>query len=232
MRTKYRYAQPKTKAIWLWLPPLLGVLAAIVLLVGIVASIYDWHTNAVTKKHAAVAIAQANKGVSNGTPATTPISASTFANYRVASNLPRYIFIPKLKVKAIVLSLSTTSSNQLQAPPNIYETGWYKNSSLPGKAGAMLIDGHVSSWTSHGIFYGLKTLVAGDTIQVERGDGAILTYRVVTSQTYSSTNVDMTAALSPINPHKPGLNLITCTGKVIAGTSEFNERIIVFAEQV
>jgi hypothetical protein len=42
----------------------------------------------------------------------------------------------------------------------------------------------------------------------------------------------MTAALSPINPHKPGLNLITCTGNVIAGTNEFSERIIVFAEQV
>jgi hypothetical protein len=96
----------------------------------------------------------------------------------------------------------------------------------------MLIDGHVSSWTSHGIFYGLKTLVAGDTIQIERGDGAILAYKVVKSQTYTTSKVDMAAALTPINPRKPGLNLITCTGNVMAGTNEFNQRVVVFAEQV
>jgi len=37
--------------------------------------------------------------------------------------------------------------------------------------------------------------------------------------------------LSPIDPTKPGLNLISCTGDVISGTSKFNERIIVFATQ-
>jgi sortase (surface protein transpeptidase) len=95
----------------------------------------------------------------------------------------------------------------------------------------MLIDGHVSSWKAHGIFYGLNTLVAGDAIQVERGDGTIFTYKVVKSQVYSYTKVDMTAALAPINSHKPGLNLITCTGDVVAGTSEFSERMVVFAEQ-
>jgi sortase (surface protein transpeptidase) len=202
------------------------------LLMGAAVAINDWRNNNQANNQAAKSIARANRGVNNGTPSTTPVSADIFANYRVAPSQPRYIFIPKLKVKAIVLSLGTTSSNQIQAPPNIYETGWYKNSALPGQAGATLIDGHISSWTAHGVFYGLKTLVAGDAIQVERGDGAILTYKVVKSQVYSSTNVDMTAALTPINPDKPGLNLITCTGSVIAGTSEFNERVVVFAQQV
>jgi sortase (surface protein transpeptidase) len=226
------YLKKNAKYIMRRLPWVLAALAALVLLVGIVAAVYDWHTNTIARKHATVAIAQANKGVSNGTPSTTPISASTFANYHVAPNLPRYIFIPKLNVKAIVLSLGTTAANQLQSPPNIYETGWYKNSNLPGQAGAMLIDGHVSSWTYHGVFYGIKTLAPGDTIQIERGDGTMLTFVVITSKTYSSNNVNMTAALSPINPHKPGLNLITCTGQVVSGTNEFNQRVVVFAEQV
>ncbi len=214
------------------MPWLLAALASLVLLIGIVAAAYDWHTNTTTKTRAAVAIARANKGVSSNAPATTPISDTSFKDYSVAPNQPRYIFIPKLKIKAIVLSLGTTSTNQLQAPPNIYETGWYSSSSLPGKAGAMLIDGHVSSWTAKGVFYGLSSLVAGDTIQVERGDGTMFSYQVVRSQVYSSTNVDMAAALSPINPKQPGLNLITCGGQVIKGTNEFNQRVVVFAEQL
>jgi sortase (surface protein transpeptidase) len=91
--------------------------------------------------------------------------------------------------------------------------------------------GHVPGLSAYGIFYELKTLIAGDTIQVERGNGTIFSYKVVKSKVYKSTNVDMAAALKPINPNKPGLNLISCTGDVIAGTNQLDERVVVFAEQ-
>ena len=42
----------------------------------------------------------------------------------------------------------------------------------------------------------------------------------------------MSQVLSPVNPTKPGLNLITCTGQVISGTSEFNERLVVYTSLV
>jgi sortase (surface protein transpeptidase) len=230
-KLKFAYSKVTTKRL---LPRLLGILAVLVLLVGASIGFYDWHANTNATNQAKKAVADANRGVDNGTPSTTPVSNNAFNNYKVGPNQPRYIFIPKLNVKAIVLSLGTTSSNQLQAPPNIYEAGWYNRSSLPGQAGAMLItghSGHVPGVLSNGIFYGLKTLAAGDTIQIQRGDGTIFTYKVIRSQVYSSTNVDMKAALIPINPKKPGVNLISCTGDVIAGTNQLNQRVVVFAEQ-
>lgn len=39
----------------------------------------------------------------------------------------------------------------------------------------------------------------------------------------------MTTASEPIIAGRPGLNLITCPGDVIPGTSQFNERIVVYA---
>ena len=228
---KFTYFNTKTQRT---APRLLGALAILVLLVGISVSIYDWRVNTNATNQAKKAITDANKGISNGTPSTTPISDDTFNSYKVAPNQPRYIFIPKLNVKAIVLSLGTTSSNQLLAPPNINKSGWYNRSSLPGKAGAMLISGHsghVPGVSAYGIFYRLKTLAAGDTIQIQRGDGAMFTYKVVRSQIYSSTDVNMAAALTPVNSKKPGLNLISCTGDVIAGTNQLNERVVVFAQQ-
>lgn len=199
-----------------WLPKVLAVLAGVALLIAVGAAVY----------------APGHSVRHYGGPSTTPVSADEFANYHVPPNQPRYIFIPRLKVRAIVLSLGTTASNQVESPPNVHQTGWYNRSGLPGQPGAMLIDGHVSSWTARGVFYGLKTLVKGDIIQIERGDGARFTYKVVASRTYNAKKVDMAAALRPVTPGKPGLNLITCTGQVAAGTSEFNQRVVVFAVQI
>ena len=154
------------------------------------------------------------------------------AAYTVAPNLPKYLIIPKLNVDARVLSVGVTSKGAVGAPENIYDTAWYNESAEPGQPGAMLIDGHISSWTAHGVFYGLSRLSPGDTIRVERGDKTMFSYSVVKTVIYPSNNVDMKAALAPVVTGQPGLNLISCTGDVIPETNSFSERIVVFATQV
>ncbi|HEY4963216.1 MAG TPA: class F sortase [Candidatus Saccharimonadales bacterium] len=184
-----------------------------------------------TKLTAVANSASKNPGQSD-TPSTVPPSSKAVTNYVVAPTHPRYLIIPKLKVKSRVLSVGETSNGNLGTPSNIYDTAWYNESALPGQPGAVLIDGHVSSWTSHGVFYGLKTLAPGDMISIQTGAGTIYNYKVVKTVVYKTNAVDMNAAISPVVPSKPGLNLITCTGDVIPGTSRFNERMIVFTEQV
>lgn len=172
---------------------------------------------------------QPTSNTKNPVPSSLKPSNYSIANYMVAPSLPRYIIIPSLGVKARVLSVGVTTSGALQTPDNVYDTAWYNESSLPGQPGAMLIDGHVSSWTAHGVFYGIKNLKAGDVISIQRGDGTIFNYKVVKNQVYPSGNVNMTSAMTPVVAGQPGLNLITCTGDVIPGTSQFNERIVVYA---
>jgi len=169
---------------------------------------------------------------SSSVPSTSKPSPGALASYSVAPNLPRYLLIPKLNVDARVLSVGVTSSGAMGIPGNVYDTAWYNESSQPGQPGAVLIDGHISSWTTNGVFYGLKTLVAGDNIKIVRGDKTTFNYRVVSSKVFGSSNVDMTSAMTPIVAGKPGLNLISCAGDVIPGTNQFNERIIVYAVQI
>jgi LPXTG-site transpeptidase (sortase) family protein len=207
------------------------VVAAGLAITGLNVGLHDWRTNEVTSHQAARLIDGANHGIKSTVPSTTQPKPSAFASYTVAANVPRYILIPKLSVEAIVRPLGLTVTGQLATPNNVYDTGWYVKSSMPGDPGAMVIDGHVSSWTTNGVFYGLRTLQAGDTIQVERGDGITLNYAVVRKQIYAYQKVDMSAVLSPVDASKPGLNLITCTGDVIKGTNDFSERIVVFAVQ-
>ncbi len=93
------------------------------------------------------------------------------------------------------------------------------------------MDGHVSSESTPGVFYNLKDLSSGDKISVEQGNGNLLNFLVKESVTYDHDKVDMLKVLRPITPNKHGLNLITCSGKVIKGTNEFDKRVVVYAVQ-
>lgn len=163
------------------------------------------------------------------TPSTTKPSGAAVSGYAVAPNLPRYIDIAKLDVHARVLSLGVTKNNQLKAPGNVYDAGWYNASAQPGQPGAMLVDGHISSWSTKGVFYGIGKLVTGDDITITRGDGQRFTYTVVKTQLFDANAVDMSSLLVSQNTAKPGLNLISCSGDVIPGTNEFDKRMVVYA---
>lgn len=210
-------------------------MATVVLFIGLAVSYQSFLTN----HNAAAQISELSKKVdqqSSGSgnsvlPSTTKPSAKAVSDYAVAPDLPKYIRIPKIGVFARVLQVGVTTSGALGTPPDVYDTAWYTGSSKPGQPGATLIDGHVSSWTSKGVFYSIKNLSAGDFIQIQKGDNTFVDYQVVKTEVFDADNVDMQAAITPIDPTKPGLNLITCTGQVIKGTSLFNKRVIVFAVQ-
>jgi sortase (surface protein transpeptidase) len=178
------------------------------------------------QRQAAIKAQTASLGSTN-IPSSKKPSAKDVASYTVPAKYPKYIIIPKLKIKARVVQLNLGKQNDIQSPNNIYDAGWYTGSSLPGQPGAMFIDGHVASWTANGIFYNLKNLQAGDSIQIVRGDNTSYTYKVVKLQTYPVTSVNMTQALAPVQRGVPGLNIMTCAGSVVNGY--YNERLVVYA---
>jgi LPXTG-site transpeptidase (sortase) family protein len=170
---------------------------------------------------------------SRSAPSSAEPSPQAIANYTVPSLHPKYIAIPSIDVgNSRVRELGLTSGGAIATPDNIYDAGWYDRSSLPGQKGAEFIYGHVSSWTAHGIFYDLKKLKAGDNVVVTRGDNKKFTYRVVSTKIYPYKKVDMNQVLRPVSAGEPGLNIMTCTGRIIKGTSEFSERLVVFTKLV
>jgi LPXTG-site transpeptidase (sortase) family protein len=159
--------------------------------------------------------------------------SKTIASYTVPPDAPRYITIPAIAVpQTRVMQLGLGRGNQIAVPSNVHDAGWYDGSAKPGHSGAMFIYGHVSSWQAKGVFYNLSKLKPGDIVTVSRGDGTKLSYQVVRSKSYPHDKVDMDTVLSPVDPNVPGLNLMTCAGHVIKGTSEFDQRLIVFTRQI
>lgn len=206
---------------------------AILAIIGGALAWRQYQSNKTAEQKAAAAEYRANHGYATGeVPSTIKPKPSEFDSYTVSDNHPRYIFIPKIGVKAIVKPTWLTASGAVGSPDNIYNTAWYASSALPGQPGAALIDGHSGFWNKTGVFWNLGELKPGDLVKIEKGDGTIVDFEVVKKTIYPADAVDMKAMLSPINQNSPGLNLITCTGDVIAGTNRYDERVAIFAQKI
>lgn len=165
----------------------------------------------------------------NGTYETTKPALDS---YSVAPDMPRALYIEKLSIAARIMPMGVTADNSVEAPRNIYDAGWYTGSAKPNEAGAMFIDGHASGASRLGLFAYLDTLQAGDYITVEKGDGQQLSYVVRAVDTYDANAVDMTKALSPYTKGAKGLNLMTCTGSWVPDEQTYDQRVVVYTEQV
>ncbi|MBR3236525.1 class F sortase [Candidatus Saccharibacteria bacterium] len=137
-------------------------------------------------------------------------------DYNVAPDRPRYLTIDKLGVKnARVLPMGVNSKGELDTPRNIFDVGWYEGSSKPGQGGTMIIDGHNGGPTKTGVFKRLPDLMAGDILQIERGDGVLFEYSVVESVSISLNDSDSYMAKAAQSPEEgiESLTLISCTGE-------------------
>lgn len=162
----------------------------------------------------------------------TVVEPHTLDSYKVAADAPRILKINSLNLAAKVRPMGVNSLGAVQAPVNIHDAGWYTGSAKPGAYGAMFVDAHASGATRQGLFAYLDTLKNGDTVTIEKGDGAVLTYKVVHVETVSKDAVDMNKALQVYGGAKEGLNLMTCTGKWINNEKTYDKRAVVYTERV
>lgn len=164
----------------------------------------------------------------------TPVTDKQVEAYTIAANQPRYLEIPKLNIsKTRITRVGVTARNLLDVPKNLDDAAWYAKSALPGSGtGAVMLDGHNGGVSRNGIFAKLDTLVAGDQITVERGDGKRFTYEVSDVRDMPLAQVNATGMkemMRSVEPDKEGLSLITCSGKWVPKDQVFDRRILVRA---
>jgi sortase A len=207
-------------------------MAVLIFVFGLSASILGFKANSHVQAQAKKLSQQAPSEEDAGDrPDETHPGDNAVVNYRVDPDAPRRISIPKIGVNARIKPLGTKSNNELKAPANIYDAGWFDRSARLGERGgtATLIDGHVHGLTKPGVFYALKKVGLGEVIEVERGDGKIFKYEVVRTRTYNRHSVDMNAAMTAIDPALPGLNIMTCTGALEKDANTYSDRLLVQA---
>lgn len=177
------------------------------------------------------------QGVSEGTgnePSEEPVSESVVRNFIPANpEDPRFLRIPSLGVFSRIKTMGVTPEGAVDAPRNIFDSGWYDGSARPGsKAGSSLILGHVSGWTGPGVFKNISKLAAGSVFEIEKGTGEIIKYSVIKSEELPVNQIDMSKVLSTEVAGEHDVKLMTCSGRYNSATETFEDRFLVYAKQI
>jgi hypothetical protein len=172
-----------------------------------------------------------------GTSAPSPnpsAEAGLNGAQRVSSGLPRAaptsISIPRIGVRANIMTLGTNSDGTVQVPPldQALLAGWYEPGPSPGEPGNSVIVGHVDSAAiGPAVFFSLGALQPGDTVSVERADGRTATFRVDSVASYPKDAFPTEQVYGPSD--RPGLRVITCGGQFDEATGDYPDNVIVFA---
>ena len=216
-----------------------GLGFAVFMLAGFI-SVQSYITNLEVANQQDVLSAQVvetdDQGVPQGTgsePAEDVPDDTTFFNYRVAPEKPRFLRIPEISSYSRVKEVGTTPDGAVDAPWNIHDASWYEDSVLPGsKQGVSLLVGHVSGRSAPGVFKKISSLKNGSTIEVERGDGTVISYEVERIEEYPLESIDMSKILYevPVNTHS--LRLMTCSGEYNKESRTYSTRTVVYANPV
>lgn len=143
---------------------------------------------------------------------------------------PVRVLIPEIGVDADIIDLGLNEDGTLEVPKDFEKTGWYTGRSVPGDVGPGVVVGHIDSTTGPAVFYRLRDLEVGHTIEIHRSDGVIALFKVSgtelvlkdefpTQQVYGSTA-------------EPTLRLITCGGSFDRSVQSYKGNQIVYAEHI
>ena len=150
----------------------------------------------------------------------------------LARSAPVKIRIPRIGVNAPVMKLGRDADGTVQVPPLAAHNlaGWYRYGPSPGQRGPAVILGHVDSTTGISVFYHLKNLHAGDTVDVTLADGTVATFAVDGLQKVAKDAFPTASVYG--KSRSPSLRLITCGGPFDQATGHYVDNIIVYAHLV
>lgn len=149
---------------------------------------------------------------------------------QLPASKPVGVRIPALGVTSDIMDLGLERDGAMEVPPGAYPVGWYHGSVTPGQQGAAVLAGHVDWQGEPGAFYGLRELVRGDTVEVERTDGSFATFVVDRVEEHPKDAFPTKAVYGEID--HAGLRLITCGGGFDEDTGQYQANVVVFARLV
>ncbi|HTR91649.1 MAG TPA: class F sortase [Trebonia sp.] len=147
----------------------------------------------------------------------------------LAPSTPVRIKIPAIGVSAPVMRLGKNGDGTVEVPPldNHNLAGWYDGSVTPGADGSSVVLGHVDDYDGPSVFFSIKALHRGDTIDIVRADGDTAAFAVDGVQKVGKTEFPTGDVYGSV-PY-PALRLVTCGGPFDVKRGEYLDNIVVYA---
>lgn len=165
------------------------------------------------------------------TPAT-PAPATAAAPDVLPESAPVSFSIPAIGAGSDLLALGLRENGSLEVPPDGpgAPASWYNQSPTPGEQGPAVLLGHVNATDGGpGVFANLRTLKAGDIIDITREDGTTASFAVERGEQYPKDNFPTLTVYG--NTAGSELRLITCDG-YDPDTGLFDDNYVVYAKRV
>jgi hypothetical protein len=155
--------------------------------------------------------------------ATVPPVPHALATGRSA---PVTLRIPALGMIVPIGSLGLEADGTVQVPSGTAQPGWFRLGPTPGQLGSAVILGHVDSYRGPGVFFQLRTLAAGDQVDVDLADGDTAQFTVNSVAQYSKQQFP---AQRVYGSHgSSALQLVTCGGVFDHQTGSYLSNIVVY----
>lgn len=137
----------------------------------------------------------------------------------------------RLRVKAIGVdtaleTLHLGADGELTPPRTNEQAGWYADGTAPGDVGPAVLAGHVDSQQGPAVFFRLREIEAGDTIEVSRG-GRTVTFTVTSTAWYPKKAFPTDRVYGPTPDRQ--LRLITCGGVFDRTLRSYRDNLVVYA---
>ena len=169
----------------------------------------------------------------NYSPASiiTSTALQNSTNQAAGPGLPVRLSIPSINVDAQIIYVGLTADGAVATPDGPYQVAWYKLGPRPGDQGSAVLTGHYGPWKTgaKSVFDNLHTLKTGDKVYITDDDGKQLTFVVRESRVY---NPDETVAEVFNKTDGKHLNLITCSGDWLKDQQTYNQRLVVFTDEL
>jgi hypothetical protein len=144
---------------------------------------------------------------------------------------PMMVMVPKIGVRASLESIPLSSSRDVSSPFRWEDAGWFSRGPRPGAIGRAVIFGHLDSTCCPAVFWSLGTLRAGDTVQVQYGDGRTLSFRVLWQHTYPNASLPIPWLFGGGKGPR-ALILYTCAGIFHTDGTGYDHKLVIYSRLI
>lgn len=203
-----------------WHAPRIGrvrwvaVAAGLVLLVGAAVAV-PWVL--------ARPVPTAGSGSTAAAPAAVPVPGAD-----VPVSRPVTLDIPAIELAGSPLGeLGLNTDGTVEVPVDYATAGWFDLGPTPGQVGASVILGHVDSTTGPAVFFRLRSLEAGDRVDVGLADGTVTRFVVGSVETYPKEEFPARRVYTSAGSRD--LRLVTCGGEFDPVSGHYESNVVVYA---
>ncbi len=148
----------------------------------------------------------------------------------IARSVPVSLQVPAIGVSTSLSTLGLNATGTVEVPTDYDQPGWYQLGPTPGQIGSSVILGHVDTFRGPAVFFRLRTLEAGDQVDVILADGAVVRFAVSTVAQYTKARFPDQEVYG--SHGYSGLQLVTCGGTFDSQTGHYLSNIVVYTTLV